>query len=242
MRLATVLALVLTAALAVPATAQQMSQPGTISVSGTGEITARPDTAIVTSGVTSQAETARAALDANTADMALLIETLKAAGIDARDIQTSGFSVNPNYVYSQAVDENGYTRPPRIDGYIVTNSVTIRVRDLAKLGAVLDQAVTVGANTINGISFSVADTAKLYDEARKQAFADAREKAALYAGVAGVDLGQIVSINESENYGGPQPYMMREVASAAPSAPVPVEAGELSYSINVQVTWSLGQP
>src|SRR5690606_36041629 len=129
--------------------------------------------------------TAREALDANTAAMAELIAALKAEGIEARDIQTSGFSVNPNYVYSDARDEHGYTLPPKINGYQVSNTVSVAVRDLGELGSILDKSVTVGANTINGVSFSVADPSELYNEARRAAFADARDKAALYANAAG---------------------------------------------------------
>jgi uncharacterized protein YggE len=213
---------------------------GTISIDGQGQVSGAPDTAYVTSGVTSQGATAREALDANTAAMAELIETLKAAGIEARDIQTSGFSVSPNYVYTDARDANGYTLPPKINGYMVYNTVNVRVRQLATLGDVLDQAVTVGANTINGVSFSVADPSKLYDEARRQAFADARAKARLYADAAGLELEGIKQISETQNYGQPQPYLMREAAMAADSAPVPIEAGELTFSINVSVTWDLG--
>jgi uncharacterized protein YggE len=230
-----------TAALAFPAMAQIAVTPGVVTIAGVGEVVARPDTAIVTSGVTSQGATAREALSANTADMAKLLETLKAAGISERDIQTSGFSVSPNYVYSSEVDANGYSLPPRINGYLVSNQVTIRVRDLATLGVILDQSVTVGANTINGISFTVADTSDLYVEARKKAFADARAKAELYAEAAGVALGDIAAITEAQDYGYPQPYMMREAAADIASAPVPVEAGELSFTITVNVSWQLDQ-
>jgi uncharacterized protein YggE len=228
-----------TAALAFPAMAQ--TAPGIVTIAGVGEVVARPDTAIVTSGVTSQGATARDALSANTADMTKLLDTLKAAGIAERDIQTSGFSVSPNYVYSSEVDANGYSLPPRINGYLVSNQVTIRVRDLAALGVILDQSVTVGANTINGISFTVADTSNLYVEARKKAFADARNKAELYAEAAGVELGDIAAIVEAQDYGYPQPYMMREAAANVASAPVPVEAGELSFTITVNVSWQLDQ-
>ena len=117
---------------------------GSMQITGHGEVMAAPDTAFVTSGVTSQGMTAKEALDANNADMKALIDTLKAAGIDAMDIQTSGFSVNPNYVYSDERDANGYQLPPKIVGYTVYNGVTVVVRELAELGAVLDQAVTVG--------------------------------------------------------------------------------------------------
>jgi uncharacterized protein YggE len=228
-----------TALTAAPAFAQETPVNGTISISGIGEVTSAPDTAFVNSGVTSQGATAREALDANTKAMGELIETLKAAGIEARDIQTSGFSVNPNYVYSDARDANGYQLPPKITGYQVYNNVNVRVRELAKLGSVLDKAVTVGANTINGVSFSVADPSKLYDEARKAAFADAKAKAQLYAEVAGEELGDIRNINENQGMSQPpQPYMMKAVAEDSAGASVPIEGGELSYSINVQVTWN----
>lgn len=227
-----------TALTATPVFAQETTPVnGTISISGIGEVTAAPDTAFVNSGVTSQGATAREALDANTKAMSELIETLKAAGIEARDIQTSGFSVNPNYVYSDARDANGYQLPPKITGYQVYNNVNVRVRELAKLGSILDKAVTVGANTINGVSFSVADPSKLYDEARKAAFADAKAKAGLYAEVAGEELGGIRNINETQGMSTPMPQMMKASADALSAAAVPIEGGELSYQINVQVTW-----
>lgn len=238
--IAAIIPLMLASALsAAPAIAQESSMAGTISISGLGEVTAAPDTAFINSGVTTQGATAREALDANTKAMADLLETLKAAGIEARDIQTSGFSVNPNYVYSDARDANGYQLPPKITGYQVFNNVAVRVRDLASLGSVLDKAVNVGANTINGISFSVADPSKLYDEARKEAFADAKEKADLYAGVAGEKLGTIRNITEAQGFSNPEPMMMK--ASADSAGAVPIATGELSFQINVQVTWDLAQ-
>ncbi|MEP7242009.1 MAG: SIMPL domain-containing protein [Devosia sp.] len=216
---------------------------GSMQMTGHGEVMGTPDTAYITSGVTSQGATAKEALDANTADMTALISTLKAAGIDDKDIQTSGFSVNPNYVYSDTRDANGYQLPPKIVGYTVTNSVTVHVRKLDGLGTILDQSVEVGANTINGISFAIEDPSKLYDEARKAAFADAKHRADLYAEAAGVELGAIASINESSGYTQPpQPYMAKAMAADMASAPVPVQAGQLTYSIDVNVTWDLEQP
>lgn len=212
---------------------------GSITIEGQGEVRAAPDMAMISSGVTTQGNTAREALDANTASMAELIAALKAEGIEARDIQTSGFSVSPNYVYSDARDENGYSLPPKINGYQVSNTVSVAVRDLAELGSILDKSVTVGANTINGVSFSVADPAELYNEARKSAFADARKKAELYATAAGATLGELESIVESQGFNSPQPYPMYARAEMAASAPVPVEAGEMSFAITVKVEWDL---
>lgn len=239
MRLLALAPALIAVATALPAMAGETAAPPMISMSGHGEVSAQPDTAMVTSGVTTQADTARAALDANTEAMTALIQALKDAGISERDIQTSNFSVNPNYVYSDDRDPNGYTRPPKISGYQVQNTVTVRVRDLSTLGAVLDKSVTVGANTINGISFSVADPAGLYDEARKEAFADARHRAELYTSAAGDALGEVRNISESQGGPQPQPYMMKTMAMDAAAAPVPVQGGELTFSIDVQVSWDL---
>lgn len=232
-RIATFIPFALLASLSLPALA------GTISVEGRGEVLAAPDMAQINSGVTTQGASAREALDANTAAMADLIAELKAAGIEARDIQTSGFSVNPNYVYSDERDENGYSLPPRINGYQVNNTVTVTVRKLDDLGAILDKSVTIGANTINGVSFAVADPSELYNEARRSAFADARAKAELYAEAANVTLDDIVSISETQGFNNPQPYPMYARAELASAQSVPVEAGEMAFAINVNVQWEL---
>lgn len=231
-RFAAAVPFALLATLAAPAYA------GSITVEGRGEIMAAPDMAQINSGVTTQGATAREALDANSAAMAQLIAELKASGIEARDIQTSGFSVNPNYVYTEERDANGYSLPPKIAGYQVANTVTVNVRALDTLGSILDKSVSVGANTVNGVSFSVADPSALYDEARKAAFADARAKAELYATAAGGTLEEINSISEGQSFNSPQPvamYAMR--AEAAPD--VPVEGGELAFAINLNVQWEL---
>ncbi|WP_316355624.1 SIMPL domain-containing protein [Devosia sp.] len=233
-RFAAFVPFVLLASLSLPAYA------GTITIEGRGEVMATPDMAQINSGVTTQGATAREALDANTTAMADLIAELKAAGIEPRDIQTSGFSVNPNYVYTDERDANGYSLPPKINGYQVSNTVTVTVRKLDTLGSILDKSVTVGANTINGVSFSVADPSELYDEARKAAFADARAKAELYATAAGSTLEDILSISEGQTFNDPQPYPMYARADMAASAPVPVQAGELAFAINVNVQWELG--
>lgn len=236
--LALITPLALATALASPALAQQFSEPGLVTVAGHGEVSVAPDTAYITSGVTTQGATAREALDANSAAMSELIQTLKDAGIEARDIQTSGFSVNPNYVYSDARDANGYQLPPKISGYQVYNTVTVRVRKLDGLGAILDKSVTVGANTINGINFTVADPSAQLDEAREKALQDARRKAEIYAKAGTFDLGELRAINETSTGGMPQPMAQAAMYDRV-AASVPVESGELSYSIDVQVSWEI---
>jgi uncharacterized protein len=229
-------ALAVAALMVLPARADDT--PPTLSLSGHGEVSVAPDMAVITSGVVTEADTARAALDANTAAIGAVIAAIKEAGIEARDIQTSDFRVEPRYVYPRKDDEQ---QAPRIVGYTVTNAVTVRVRDLSKLGAVLDQSVSVGANRIDGISFVVTNSDAHLDAARALAMRDAIRRAEVYAGAAGVRLARILSISESGGYTPvvrkADTMMMR--AEAAP--PVPVEAGEQTLSIDVNVTWEISQ-
>jgi uncharacterized protein YggE len=206
-----------------------------ISIEGKGEAVAAPDTAAVTAGVTTEGATAREALAANSKAMAQLISTLKAAKIDAKDIQTSGFSVNPQYVYP---DKDASGAPPRITGYEVQNGVSVKVRQLDDLGPILDSVVSAGGNTINGVQFSIEDPTKLLEEARKAAFADAEAKAKTYADAAGIGLGSILSISEGPSETPPRPVMFKAAAPMARSA-VPVEAGQLTYDVDVSVVWAL---
>lgn len=239
MRLALALVLATTVFVA-PALAQEGPPPGLITINGLGEVTAEPDMAIVMSGVVTDADTARAALDANTRAMAGLFEVLRDAGIEERDIQTSGFSVEPKYVQSDRRDAQGYRLPPVIAGYRVSNAVTVRVRDLDNLGRVLDRSVTVGANSISGVAFALAEPGGLLDEARRLAVADAIARAELMTGAAGVGLGRIRSISEQS---APRPQPMADMARLAVSAEsaVPVAAGELSYTATVSIQWEIAQ-
>lgn len=230
----------LIAMLALPARAQTPGEPALISISGTGSVNAVPDIAHVTSGVVSEAKTARDALGANNADMARVIETLKAAGIEARDIATAGFNISP--VYSSYRPKPGEeARPPRVVGYRVSNAVNVRIRDLDKVGPVLDQLVSDGANTVDGIRFAIDDDAALLDEARKAAVADAMRKAKILTEAAGVRLGRIVSIGENQFSRPPQPMLRMARAEAAMDAAVPVEAGEQTLRVEVSITWEIRQ-
>lgn len=211
---------------------------GDLTITGTGRVSATPDIATVSTGVVTHSATAREALDGNTKAMADLIAVLKEAGLEPRDIQTSNFSVTPDYVYSDQRDENGFTKAPQIAGYQVSNSVSIVVRDLEKLGSVLDQAVTVGANQINSVSFSVADTTAIYEQAREAAVADALAKANTYAKAANITLSSIDSITE---VGAPStsPIMYRAAAAPMAGDSVPVQSGELDFTINTQISWDI---
>lgn len=217
------------------ASAQAPDRPlRTLTMTGTGEMRAKPDTAIVTLGVMSRADTARAALTANNAAMTAILSSLEAAGIAKKDIQTSNFSVNPVYDY-----DNTGAKPPRITGYDVSNQLAVTVRKLDTLGTILDEAVSKGSNQIYGITFTIDDPRALEDEARKSAVQDAVRKAKLYAGAAGVVLDAIQSISE-QMARPPQPvYMKAQRMEAAADASVPVAEGEQVVSIDVSITWTI---
>ncbi|SDU27891.1 SIMPL domain-containing protein [Stappia sp. ES.058] len=224
---------------ATAARAQEAPRTATIDMVGQASVSAAPDMAMVQSGVVSDAETAGDAMTANTAAMSAVVARIKAAGIEPRDIQTSGFSVSPRYRRLKSTGPDEYRS--EVFGYRVTNNVTVRVRELANLGALLDAMVRDGANQIGGISFVVSDADSLKDAARKAAMTDAMRKAKLYADAAGVELGRVLSINE-QDFGGPRPQMMMARAEmVSDSAPAPVEAGETSLQVRVNVTWELAQ-
>ena len=219
--------------LALPAYAE--TAPATISVSGEGKVEIAPDMATLNLGVTTEADTAAAALTANSAGLAAALARLRAAGIAERDIQTTGLTISPRYDYRNDGSQ------PQINGYIASNMVMVRVRDLSILGATLDGAVADGANTLNGIAFGLQEPDATLDEARRRAVTDAAHKAALYAEAAGVKLGRIASIAEQMNFGGPQPMMMAEASFAKDGGSVPVASGELSVASTVSVIYEIAQ-
>lgn len=204
----------------------------TLTVSGEGKASAAPDMATLSSAVVSEGKTAREALDANSAAVAQMIESIKAAGVEARDISTSGFSVQPRYA-PQKKEEDAL----HIAGYQVTNGVTLQVRDLGKLGDLLDRLVTSGANQIGGIAFDIAEPGRLEDAARAEAVKDARHQAGIIAEAAGVRLVRVVSIAGD---GGvrPMPRMMM-AARAEKMDSVPVEAGETQVRAGVTVVYEI---
>ena len=213
--------------------ADEAKLPRTMSLSGHGEVRMAPDLAIVTVGVMSSAATAREALDANTKSMEGVMAALSNASIEARDIQTSNFSVNPRYDYGQ-----NNAQPPKVIGYDVSNNVTVSVRKLDGLGAVLDQVVSSGSNQINGIQFQVSKPEAATDEARKLAVADARRKAKVYADASGVALGPIMSLSEGGGYQPPVP-LYKSMRAEAASVDVPIAQGEQAISVDVNITWEI---
>jgi uncharacterized protein YggE len=228
--------------------AEDKPQVRTISVSGQGRVSAAPNRAEISVGVVSRAATAREALAENNQRTTALHQLLKDRGIAAKDVQTSQFAVYPlpsqpqQYQAPQPPGESA----PKIPGYQVHNTVRVTVRDLTKLGLLLDSVVAGGANQVYGVSLR-SDDETLLCEARKRAMADARKKAALLAGEAELDLGPPISIREEAgpySYGylaapAPPPGAL---AMATPAASVPVAPGEQETSVTVHVVYELKTP
>lgn len=212
------------------AQAQEKIMERTITVSASGQVSATPDQARVSSGVVTEAASAREALEKNSATMKKLIAGLKAAGVEDKDIQTSSFSVQPRYTNPR----EGQT--PSINGYQVMNQVEILARDLSRLGETLDTMVSLGANQMHGLSFEVSQAETLKDDARKDAMANALRRAQLLAVAGGAEVGQVMSISEEVSGGEPRPVFY---ARAAQAEAVPVESGSQTLVARVTVTWRL---
>ncbi|ANP48095.1 SIMPL domain-containing protein [Candidatus Viadribacter manganicus] len=238
MKAAAAFAVLAAAAVAPAAHAQTQTEhahvEGTLlSVSADGTSEARPDLATINLGVTTEAQTAAAALADNARRMTALVAALRRAGVAERDIQTSNVSVYPQQQYVEG-------QQPRITGYQANNSVTAKVRNIDNTGRVIDAAVAAGGNAINGVSFSRADPDAQLDIARRGAIAEARRRAELYANALGMRVQRIVAVQEGGGYAPPMPvaverFAMRDAAAAS----TPVSPGEIETRVSVSVTFEL---
>jgi uncharacterized protein YggE len=201
------------------------SSSATLSVVGTGVVTTKPDTALVSAGVTSQAAKAADAMSANADAMTKVIDALKAQGIDVKDLQTSTVSLDPRF------DDQGVS----IVGYTASNSVAATVRDITAIGPVIDAAVAAGANTISGPTLTRDDSDKLYRDALEEAVAQARLKATALARASGKTLGDIRSVSEGTDEAAP----LASFAAAKDVAPTPIETGTTDVTANVRVVFAL---
>lgn len=204
-----------------------------LTLTGRGEVATAPDMATITMGVTSFEPTAAAAMAETSTATARVIDALKAAGIEGKDIQTRDLRLSPRW--KNRAYKSGET--PEIEGFTASNTVMVRVRDMGALGGLLDQVVQLGANQFQGLSFGLQEPEPAQDEARKNAVADAMRKAQLYAEAAGVTLGPILSISETSRVA-PQPMMMME-ATRSMAADVPVEGGEVSVGASVTMVFAI---
>lgn len=225
---------------ALPVFAQATAgREATISVSGEGSATIKPDMAVLSFSVVKQNENAASALGENSKALAAVLAALKESGIADRDLQTSNFSIQPLYRHSERKD--GTYEPPVITGYQVTNGLTVRVRDLAKLGEILDQSIKLGINQGGGITFTNDSPDEAVTAARKAAVADAVSKANTLAESAGIKVGRVIEISENMLRPMPQPMMMRASAPKEAFDAAPIEAGENEYTVNVNMIFAINQ-
>ncbi len=204
--------------------------PSTININTSAELKQVPDIAVITASVITQNKSAKFAMQDNARQMSGAFAALKAAGIADKDMQTSGVNLNPEYVYIEK-------KPPQIKSYSVSNTLIIKIRDLTKVGSVLDALVAQGINSVNGPNFQIEDPDKALDKARAEAMKKAMDRAALYANIAGMKVKRVISINESGGYQPPMP-IYREMAMAKVDAvETPVAPGEvtMNVSLNVQI-------
>jgi uncharacterized protein YggE len=222
---------------ALPAAAQQstinQSIAGTrLDISATGEVTRVPDIAVISAGVVTRAATAKAALQQAANKMARVRAALSRAGIADRDIQTTNINLNPDYAY-----ENN--RPPRLTGYNASNQVSVRFRDVANSGEILDALVAEGANSINGPTLTIDKPEAAIDEARARAVAAGRARAEMYARSMGLRVVRVVAVSESSSsYPVPPPMAVMARAEMA-DASTKIDPGEQKLQVNLQMTFEL---
>ncbi len=228
--LALAAAITLTAASA----SAQTQAPSRIVVTGEGEKAVAPDLALLSLSVMREAKTAREALDANNDAMAAVISAMKGAGIEERDLQTSGIQIAPRYHYTNKPDGG---QEAELVAYQVTNTLSVRVRDLSKAGDILDKSVSLGVNQGGGIVFTNNDPSAALTEARKLAVKDAVEKAKVLSEAAGVQLGRVIEISD-QTYP-PRPMPMAKTMALDASGAVPLQAGENTYNVQVNVTFEI---
>jgi uncharacterized protein YggE len=228
----TLLVALLVIALALSACGTAPTQPRTLNVSGSGTVYLTPDIANIYIGVHTEDPAIATAVSNNNTQTQALVDALKNAGVDVKDIQTSNFSVYTSQSYDKL------TGQPTGSDYAVDNTVYITVRDLSKLGNLLNTAVAAGANNINSITFDVADKTAGMAQARQKAMENASSLATELAQTAGVKLGEIQNVSYSDI--SPMPYYgMGGGGAAAPNVSVPIQPGQTQISVTVSVTYTI---
>ena len=214
----------------VPAQPQQVECPlfAGVVVIGESNVSAAPDYAQIEAGVTVSASTVKEAADSNSKVMTAITAELLKAGVEPNDFQTSRFSIQP--VYAPQETRSG----PKLVGYSVSNQLNIKVRQISKLGEILDSLATAGATNIGSIAFLVSNPSKVLDQAREAAIADAQRKAAVYAHTSGLQLGQIQWITEDSGFA--QPVSMRAQGA---SYAIPIATGEDTLKVRITVGFAI---
>lgn len=212
----------------------QNSEPRTLSINGNGKISISPDIATINIGVQTESDNAQEAVASNNQQSQALLNTLTDAGVAEKDIQTSDFSIFPRQEY----DNTG--QPTGTITYLVNNTVTVTVRDLDNIGIVLDAAVKAGANNIYGIQFDIEDREFAQQQAMTIAMENAQARAEVLAEAAGVELGDILSLQTYLGSGSPIPYVKGyEMAVQETAMSVPVSPGEMQVIVDVSVVYEI---
>jgi uncharacterized protein YggE len=206
--------------------------PG-LTVVGTGTVEAQPDIVYLTLGVDLQADNAATVVTDASGRMDRILAALQAAGIAEEDIHTASYNLWVEQQYDPRTGER-----TGVLVYHIMHTVRVTLRDIEQVGTVLASAVEAGANSVNEVSFSVADPDSLASEARAQAIADAQQRAQEMAGALGVTLGKVVSVSESGGYT-PTPVSYRGEGAVEYAAAVPLPAGSFSVRISVVVVYEL---
>ena len=237
------LAIALAAGTAMTAASAQTPNPATpmttndgtlLSVSAEATSQRVPDVATISTGVVTRGADSNAAMRENADQMAKVLAALKGAGIPERDIRTAGVNLNPQYHYAE-------NQPPKITGYEARNTVSVKVRDLGKLGKIMDTLVAEGANELNGPSFEVDKPDEAYDEARRAALEKAQARAEMYAKALNLRVRRIVSIDETGGGFRPPVPMMRAMAMEAKGADTAISPGESSLGVSLNIVFELGR-
>jgi uncharacterized protein len=217
-----------------PPVSEPVAEPGTIVVSGTGRVLVTPDVGDLRLGVVVTRPTAAAARAEAAAVMTRILAAVDATGVPRTDVRTSLLSVQPRYDYHDG-------KPPTLTGYELANVVEITVRDLARLGELVDGALTAGATSMDGLGFRVDDPEPAEREARRAAMAAARTRAEVLAEAAGLTLHGVRAILEGGALVPPGPlFKGGRMALVADSMPTPVEAGSSEVEVTVTVTYAAG--
>jgi uncharacterized protein YggE len=213
--------------------AAQPAQPNQIYVAGTGEIYVTPDIAYIYIGVHTESEDVAQALQENNNQAQAIASTLAEMGVESKDVQTTAFNVYPQ----QQIGPQGEVTGTK---YAVDNTVLVTIRDLSKLGQILDGVVKSGANTINSIQFNVQDTTQAVSQARQMAVDDAKTQAQELADAAGVKLGKILSLSANQQ-SGPMPIVEGKAYAGMGGTSVPVAAGQMAITVIANITYEIVQ-
>lgn len=220
---------------------QDIELRNTIQVSGTGEIYAKPDLALTTFSVVTEAKTVSEAMQENTEKMNAVINFIKEEGVEDKDLKTTSFNIYPRYEWCDGAS-SVYPCPPGkrvLVGYEVNQSLQVKIRDMAKIGRIIEGATERGSNQVSGLQFTIDDQDELKNQARAQAISEAKEKAKTLAGQLGVSLVRIINFNES----GVSPYYytygLEEAGKGGGEAVPQIETGENKIQVNVTITYEI---